>query len=173
MKHIIFLDIDGVLNSDSWNAAHRKERDDGILIDRDKVALLAGLIRKTDAGMVLHSGWRFWFDNHRKPIRQEAARLTEMFCLEGLTLYDVTPDFSTDEIRRTKKFSLVKAREILSWLEMHPETERWIVLDDLDLHNDMVHRHQVQTDQAVGLTAQEIRLAEDMLLNDRNLPYKQ
>ena len=33
----------------------------------------------------------------------------------------LTPDLTTKEIRKTKKFSLVKADEILLWLEMYEE----------------------------------------------------
>ncbi len=57
---IIFLDIDGVLNSDFWNDAHQRELSDGTLIDMDKVVLLGELVKKTNAKVVLHSGWKFW-----------------------------------------------------------------------------------------------------------------
>lgn len=69
MNHVIFLDIDGVLNSKSWNETHQKEISDGSWIDEEKIALLAQLIRNTNAKIVLHSGWRFWFDNNEMPIR--------------------------------------------------------------------------------------------------------
>ncbi len=41
---IIFLDIDGVLNSHFWNDTHQRELSDGTLIDMDKVALLGELV---------------------------------------------------------------------------------------------------------------------------------
>jgi len=63
MKNIIFLDIDGVLNPNFWNEDHQKEISDGTLIDEDKVNLLSKIITRTEASIVLHSGWRFWFDN--------------------------------------------------------------------------------------------------------------
>ena len=58
MKKVIFLDIDGVLNSGFRNEKHQKEIGDGALIDQEKIELLAGLVEKTDAGIILHSGWR-------------------------------------------------------------------------------------------------------------------
>lgn len=160
---IIFLDIDGVLNSDLWNAAHQSELRVGILIDSGKVDLLAGLVQKTGSRIVLHSGWRFWFNINLKALTQEAACLLELFHAKNLELYDITPDFSTEEIKRTKKFSLVKAQEISAWLEAHPKTGSWVVIDDLDLHNDKIRRRQVKPDPAVGLTQQDIKQAEIML----------
>ena len=165
-QKIIFLDIDGVLNSSSWNAVHQMEICDGTLVDKDKICLLAKLVKETTAALVLHSGWRFWFDKDLKPVRKEAFRLLEMLHCEGLSLYSITPDLSTDKIRYTKKFSLVKANEILSWLKHHPEAGRWIVIDDLDLHNDIIRQHQIKTDQTVGLTSQDIEHAKVMLMDN-------
>ncbi len=161
---IIFLDIDGVLNSNFWNDTHQRELSDGTLIDMDKVALLGSLVKRTGAKVVLHSGWRFWFDGNFKPLRMEAQKLVDMFQKEGIELYDVTPDYTTEEIRRTKRFSLVKAKEILGWLDIHKEVQSWIVIDDLDLHNEHVRHHQIKTDQEVGLTRQDVERAAAMLL---------
>ncbi len=99
---IIFLDIDGVLNSKSWNENHKEEIKRGVLIDEDKVKLLKEILIKTGAVVVLHSGWKFWFDNDIKPTRKESKFLAEIFGKYGIEIYDVTPDFSTEEIRELK-----------------------------------------------------------------------
>ncbi len=59
MSKVLFLDIDGVLNSNLGNDSHQTEISDGTLIDEEKVKLLALLIRETDSEIILHSGWRF------------------------------------------------------------------------------------------------------------------
>jgi len=130
----------------------------------DKVALLGELVKKTNAKIVLHSGWRFWFNKNLKPLRSESEKLVDMFQTEDIEIYDVTPDYTTEEIRKTKKFSLVKAKEILGWLDMHKEIESWIVIDDLNLYNEQIFQHQIKTNQTVGLTQQDIKRAEIMLL---------
>ncbi len=162
---VIFLDIDGVLNSNFWNDTHQREISDGTLIDEEKVKILATLVNRTGAKIILHSGWRFWFDAKLKPLRAEAERLVELLTKEGLSLDGLTPDLTTEEIRRTKKFSLIKAEEILAWLKLHDDVDGWVVLDDLELHNCQVELHQVKTDQRIGLLVDDVKLAEKILMD--------
>lgn len=164
MSRVLFLDVDGVLNSIFWNDSHQKEISDGTLIDEEKIKILAPMIKRVGAKIVLHSGWRFWFDDDMKPLRPEATRLVEMLRREGLSLEGRTPDLTTEEIRRTKKFSLVKADEILLWLRQHCDVDGWVVLDDLDLHNVEIEKHQVKPDQTIGLTMEDIEKAEKSIL---------
>lgn len=164
MKNVIFLDIDGVLNSNFWNENHQREISDGTLIDEEMIGILATLVKKTDSLIILHSGWRIWFDTNLKPLREEAQRLVDMFNKEGIQIDGVTPDLTTEEIRRTKKFSLVKAEEILMWVKMHEDIGGWVVIDDLDLHNELIEVHQVKTDASVGLTIEDVERAEKILL---------
>lgn len=56
MAKVLFLDIDGVLNSNFWNDSHQS-------------------IKETNAKIILHSGWRFWFDSELKPLCMEAKQL--------------------------------------------------------------------------------------------------
>lgn len=164
LSSVIFLDVDGVLNSQNWNKEHEKEIREGLLIDSEKVELLGQLVAQTGAKLVLHSGWRFWFDENLQPVRREAQYLQELLRNQKMKIYSVTPDFSTEEIRRTKKFSLVKAREIHVWLGAHKETAVWIVLDDLDLHDGEIVRRQIKTDGRLGLTKKDVEKARQILL---------
>ncbi len=91
--------------------------------------------------------------------------MVEVFAKEGLSIDGVTPDLTTEEIRRTKKFSLVKAEEILLWLKLHDDVTEWVVLDDLDLHNCQVELHQVKTDQRIGLTVDDVKRVEKILMD--------
>ena len=54
---IIFLDIDGVLNSDMYEANRTDWLDDNS-IDPSRVKLLADLVKASDAKIVLTSTWR-------------------------------------------------------------------------------------------------------------------
>lgn len=168
---VVFLDIDGVLNSNYWNDSHQMEISNGECIDETKVELFAQIIEKTGAVIVMHSGWRFWFDDQLKPTRKGASNLVGMLSKYHLGIYDKTPDFTTEEIRKTRKFSLVKAKEIFAWLGSHTEATNYLVIDDLDLHNDELRKHQIRTDSAVGLTESDVEnsiriLNEDSLIRD-------
>lgn len=165
MNNVIFLDIDGVLNSNFWNDSHQKEISDGKLIDIEKIRLLAKLVKNTNAKIILHSGWKFWFDSNLQPTRKESENLSRLLQQEGLIIDGMTPDFSTEEIRKSKKFSLVKASEILVWLTKHKEIDNWLVIDDLDLHNPEIESHQIKTDSSIGLTIEDIQKAEKLLLS--------
>lgn len=165
MNKVVFLDIDGVLNSNLWNESHQREISDGTLIDMEKIRLLSKLIQSTNSKIILHSGWKYWFDSDLKPLCREAENLRSLLEKEGLTIADITPDHATEEIKKSRKFSLVKADEMLAWLAEHKDVEKWIVIDDLDLHNTEIELHQIKTDQSIGLTTEDVRKAEKMLLN--------
>lgn len=165
MNTVIFLDIDGVLNSNSWNDAHKEEISNGTLVDIEKIQLLGKLVRNTSAKIILHSGWKFWFDSNLKPLRKEAENLRRLLQQENLMIEGITPDHSTEEIRKNKTFSLVKADEIGAWLTEHREVDKWIVIDDLDLHNSKIEAHQLRTDPNIGLTIEDVHKAEIMLLS--------
>ena len=164
MSRILFLDIDGVLNSNFWNNRHQVEISDGTLIDEEKIKLLSYLVRETNSEIILHSGWRFWFDSGLKPLCKEANKLVELLEKENLHIKGVTPDLTTEEIKKTKKFSLVKADEILLWINLHKNVTEWVVLDDLDLHNAQIKQHQVKPDQTVGLTLENVKEAVKILM---------
>ena len=101
------------------------------------------MVKETGAKIILYSGWRFWFDAELKPLCTEAAKLSELLAKRSLHISGVTPDLTTEEIRKTKKFSLVKADEILTWIKLHDDVTEGVVLDDLDLHNNQIRQHQV------------------------------
>ena len=158
MSRVLFLDIDGVLNSNFGNNKRQTE------ISDEKIKLLAYLVRETNSKIILHSGWRFWFDSELKPLCKEASTLVELLEKEDLHIKGVTPNLTTEEIRKTKKFSLAKADEILLWINSHNDVTEWVVLDDLDLHNPQIEQHQVKPDQTVGLTLENVKQAAKILL---------
>lgn len=172
MRKIIFLDIDGVLNSNDWNDNHQKEIGDGTLIDVEKIRLLSQLIKNTGAEIILHSGWKYWFDFDLKPLRKEAERLRFLLAEEGIKIAGITPDHATEEIRQSKRFSLVKAGEILAWLAENKDITKWIVIDDLDLHNAEIEQHQIRTDANIGLAMEDVCRAEGMLLDETGKVYE-
>ncbi len=153
MNNIIFLDIDGVLNCNDY----KKERQEDYFVDEEKVKLLSKLFHEIeDAKLVLHSAWRFWFDENLNPKNDVAENLIMLLSKYQMIISSITPDLTTPEIHKTKKFSRVKAKEILLWLEQNPNVKEWVVIDDLWLINELVESHQIKTDPKIGLTLADV-----------------
>lgn len=155
---VIFLDIDGVLNSEEFLKNNENE-----MIDRNNVNILKSIINKTEAVIVMSSGWRLWFDDNMMPRDGESQCLYDVLSDADIKLYGKTPDFSTEEIRAKKTFSHVKAKEIIAWLSEHEEANKYVVLDDLDLKNEEINSHLVRTNAQVGITEEDAKLVIDMI----------
>ncbi len=103
---VIFLDIDGVLNSDSTP----NPRKFPYIVDKRLLARFQELVRKTGATVVLSSTWRV------DPVGRLAAKLHEV------PFDDICPDMP----------EAPRCEEIQSWLRRHPEATRYAVLDNED-----------------------------------------
>lgn len=144
---LLFLDIDGVLNSQNT----REEGDHmpaDVLLDN-----LAHIVQATlDTQIVLSSTWRL----------EEHNRRAVQFALGSrqLTLLSSTPDLETFGDR---------VDEILAWMNSHSEYEvtAWIAVDDMDLikmNTKLDAEHFVWTDDAHGLTREKAEEAVGKLL---------
>lgn len=147
---VIFLDIDGVLNSEEFLKNNENEA-----IDRRNVSILKEVIDKTGAVIVMSSGWKFWFDDNMMPKEGYSQYLYDILCEFNIKIFGKTPDFSTDEIRTNKTFSHVKAKEIIAWLNEQKSVDRYVVLDDLDLKNQEINANLVRTNSKFGITEED------------------
>lgn len=155
---VIFLDIDGVLNSEKFLENNKNQP-----IDRNSVGILKNIIDKTGAVIVMSSGWRLWFDDNMLPHDGYSQCLYEILCEFNIKLFGKTPDFSTEEIRTRKTFSHVKAKEIIAWLNEHKFVDKYVVIDDLDLKNEEINAHLVKINGQVGITEADARRVIDMI----------
>lgn len=146
---VIFLDVDGVLNSEPFLENNTES------IDRNNVCKLKNALDITNAVIVMSSGWRLLFTDNMLPESGDSQYLYDILCKFGIKLFGKTPDFSTEEIRINKTFSHVKSLEILAWLDAHDRVENYVVLDDLDLNSEIIHAHQVRTNPQLGLTEED------------------
>lgn len=149
---VIFLDIDGVLNSDEFLKNNESE-----VIDRANVRVLKNIIDKTGTVIVMSSAWRLWFDDNMMPKDGYSQCLYDILCQFDIKLFGKTPDFSTEEIRSKKTFSQVKAKEIIAWLSEHETIDKYVVLDDLDLRDEEVNAHLIRTNGQVGITEEDAK----------------
>ena len=155
---VIFLDIDGVLNSQMLIDKNENEK-----IDINAVKLLKTLIDRSGAVVVLSSGRRLWFDDDMVTDDVEAQYLYDILFQYDIDIYGKTPDFSTDEIRTRRTFKDVKAKEIVAWLEKHCDVDKYVILDDLHLENDQINANLIQIDGRVGITEEDVKRAMAIL----------
>ena len=149
---VIFLDIDGVLNSRAYDRT-RGERDGNI--DESRLPLLKELVYKTNANIVLSSTWRFHWNRNGAQTEQEGMELEQTFLKYGLTIYDKTPIVNND-----------RAAEITAWLDLNPDVERFVILDDIVFGWDKLQPNVVNTDYYIarGLEQTHIEKALELLL---------
>lgn len=108
---VIFLDIDGVLNSKGTASL------DNTYIDR-----LRQLVKETDAKIVLSSSWKDIIYNPDDYNESDKSMLDRLMNKEGLPFIGVLPDINEDK----------REAEITEWLNDHKgRVESFVILDDL------------------------------------------
>lgn len=108
---VIFLDIDGVLNSDEYFDKIKGKKIEGIEreIDVNKIKLLKQAVEKTGAKVVLTSSWRY---------TRNAQYLKQLLLTYGISA-DSTPFLGNK-----------RGNEIKQWLIEHQNIENFVILDD-------------------------------------------
>ena len=131
---VLFLDIDGVLNSARSCVANRGypmnlTPRDLPMFDQLAVAMIRGLCARGGVSVVVSSAWR----------------ITHHWDAIGRAL-----DLPT--IDRTPSMLGPRGGEIAAWLLAHPEVEDWAIIDDdPDMLPEQLHRF-VQTNAREGLS---------------------
>jgi len=130
---VLFLDIDGVLNSEHWFVNRPEKGGLYTQVDPIAVAILSRVIKETGCGIVVSSTWR---KVHRDDIIPVLTRA-------GL-VYPGTWDY-TPILHKQRGY------EIQQYLSEHPEIISYaIVDDDSDMLPAQLSRY-VQTDWKIGL----------------------
>lgn len=139
---VIFLDVDGVLNSLPFIRSVKGQESLLSHLDPKCVRRLGDLVRVTGAEVVLSSSWRIIV-----PLAQMAAWLRE----RGFTgrLVSATP---SDVRAPDGVVTCPRGLEIQRWIDLFGQgLESFVILDDEGGMEHLAHRH-VKTDMNVGLT---------------------
>jgi len=146
---IIFLDIDGVLNSrnttrmTSWGST---------FVEDALIRNLKHVIDETGAEVVLSSNWRY--DRDDPSLNMEFLELRDELARYGICFYGFTPELHD------------RGKDIDQWVKEHPKTTNFVILDD---KKDIAlnRNHWVQTTMAHGLGPDEAEKAIQVLLDDQ------
>lgn len=146
---IIFLDIDGVLNSHQWIEANQHLFDNSQLfthsnVDETAVARLQRIVDATSAEVVVSSTWR------RFKSRVQLQQMLRNHGFKGF-INGVTPILNTK-----------RGHEIQAWIDENGPIESFAIIDD---DSDMVHLMDklVQTTFDSGLQDEHVEKAISIL----------
>ena len=153
MKKVIFLDIDGVLNTGWWyTQMDRNTPKDkyGYAFDPNAVANLKKILDESGAEIVISSSWKSFGLSELEEMWQDRR-------LPG-KLIGITPNSVSDEmllnadLDHMELFS-IRGMEIKEWLAKHGKhVTHYAIIDDMDNFLPEQHPHFVQTDPEVGIS---------------------
>ncbi len=142
-EKVLFLDIDGVLNS----AFVLQEQRRGDAIDRGMVERVNRIIQATGCKIVISSTWRLIH-----PMGELKALLRQHGLID--VIIDKTPYMISEDNNR--------GDEIETWLKDHPSVQKFCILDDNSDMSDVIN-NLVQTTWADGLQDEHVERAIAML----------
>ena len=149
---VIFLDIDGVMNSEDWyrfiedtglDKSQGINRDidyRGLDIDYRAVKLLKLYIETHDIHIVISSSWR------DITLKQTLLALAETPMIDVIDrIIGQTPH----------RYNGIRGKEIEMWLADHPEVDEFYIIDDDDFD---IHQKDrlIKTDYMHGLTQEDL-----------------
>ncbi len=160
MKKILFLDIDGVLNTERQHDRCVNEEISpvdgfGYAFDPEAVTNLKRILEETGADIVISSSWKLW----------GLDAMQRMWIRRGLPgkVIDITPNTESDEMLLSIDLNYmdipaVKGSEIKEWLNNKgSEVTHYAILDDVPDILPEQESHFVQTDPRVGITEEDAK----------------
>lgn len=162
---VIFLDIDGVLNTKEWQSKMPVDTpmdEFGYAFNPVAVANLAHIIEQTGAVIVISSSWKF----------HGIAKLWEMWERRSLPgrIIGITSNVLSDEMLlkidlEEIELGVCRGNEIKEWLTEHKqEVSNYVIIDDFDDLLAEQEGHIVLTDALIGITEWDAQKAI-MILN--------
>ena len=147
---VIFLDIDGVLNSEDYVYSCREY---GIAIDPTRMVLLKQIIDETNAKIVLSTSWREHWEKAPNECGKIGLQINNIFSQYNLEILDKTPNLRTR-----------REQEIWYWLNKNPQVKNFVVLDDMFLCAEFLNGHFIKTSNRFdGLDEADVEKAIEIL----------
>jgi len=163
---VIFLDIDGVLNTKETYASIKKTQGSigffDIAIDLFRLGYLKEIIDQTDAKIVLSSSCRKLFIKESGkivPASLKSRNLYNLFYKHGIEIFDITPENLPS-----------REEEIKVWLSNNDDVEEFVIIDDDPTVFDELYSKLIQTSKVKKDYALLSFLKESFGLCERHIP---
>ena len=160
-RKIIFLDVNGVLDSFENTEKMRAESSDHYF-DEKCLQNLAVLVSATDAYLVITSEWR-----HNKELRNRLLEKLAMYNLDTRVVGD------TPQVEGVRTFSsyIDRGLEIQDYLYQNP-CDSFVILDDIIWNLNRFKDNLVLTHPRYGLTEEDVEKAINILNRKNELKLK-
>lgn len=168
MKRVLFLDFDGVLNTESHQQMLRLEGkprwdDYGQLFDPKAVENLKMILDAVpDVLLVINSSWKL----------EGLDRMRALWEARGLpgTIHSVTPDYAPDlmtvDLQVPDNLALLagKGNEVKEWISRYaPNGCKYVILDDVPDYLPEQAAFVICTDPCKGITDADVIIAISLL----------
>ncbi len=161
---VLFLDIDGVLNTKWWYTQMGKNTPKdkyGYAFDPKAIANLKRIVEETGASIVISSSWKC----------MGLSQIEEMWDIRNLPgkIVGITPNSVSDELLLNADIDSIelfhiRGEEIKEWLKMHEKHVRnYAIIDDMDNMLPEQQSHFVQTNPEVGITEEDAQKTIEIL----------
>lgn len=139
---VIFLDIDGVCNSD---ATINMTSEGWIFVDDIFIKRIKQIVDATDAKIVLSSTWREEWEKTNEAYNSASFNeLRDKFLEFGMTFYD-----------KTRSFTAKRWKEIELFIDEHPEIAQFVIIDDFE-NMENFEDHFVKTIGHLGIQDENV-----------------
>lgn len=152
---VIFLDIDGVINSEDfaiWNNEHPEFCENGghFWIDPNKINMIIKLCEETGAKIVISSSWRGW---SLKDTLNDFSRYRDLSKLNPYII-GITPRFYKN-----------RGIEIQYYLDSNISITNYCIIDDDSDMLDSQKNNFVKINYKTGLTEYDVEKIKNILSN--------
>lgn len=156
MKKIVFLDIDGVLNTERWyTKMHKNIPKDRFGYEFDPVAVenLSKIIAEGNADIVVSSSWKcFGLDGMQEMWKERNLPGKIIGVTPNTISDDMLLNMNLDELEEVA----IRGYEIEEWLSLHGKNvSNYVILDDIDSFLTSQKTHLVLTNPIVGITEED------------------
>lgn len=170
-KRVIFLDFDGVLNTEKYQAELRSAGlsgwdDFGQLFDPEAVENLKMILETVpDALLVINSSWKL----------EGLDRIEAMWKARGLpgTIHSITPDYVPElisiDLDKYKNIAMLcgKGDEVIQWIFLNaPQGCSYVILDDVPDFLPEQEGYLVRINPVTGITLKDAMMAIAILSSD-------
>ncbi|MBO6264160.1 MAG: hypothetical protein J6N93_07865 [Clostridia bacterium] len=163
MRKVIFLDLDGVLNSRAYDRIRDLTKQS--YIDETRLPLLKRIIDETGAEIVFSSTWRKHWDKDEEKCDEDGKYINDCFAKFGLKISD-----KTFTINNSKKND-----DIAYYLETYfGDIYNYVILDDDNFDwTEKMRRHFVKTNAMIGRGLNEEHVVKAIeILNKKRPKYE-